>query len=84
MVSLQGVYPVFDYAFIDEVNCPITATTQCEYDDHSIMNYINTHHPRFAFIVKTARLDILFNDVSFRCTLFPPVEETVYNGTIHH
>jgi hypothetical protein len=74
MTSLYGIDPIFDYSFTYPQNVLGTPVEKKGYLQGSIMQILETKYPKFAFIVKTARLDeILSYDNSF-FTLFLPVE----------
>lgn len=77
MVSLQGVYPFFDYGFIDDVPAVPALQVMNHYYENSIMDHLQKHHPKMAFIAKTARLDIYLSEPSLRCTLLVPPESTL-------
>jgi hypothetical protein len=72
MVSMQGVYPFFDYEFAEPAKvlgvgaCPLT------YPQDSLMGFLQKNAPTYAFLVKTARLDWQLADPSFRGTVFLP------------
>jgi len=72
MVSMQGVYPFFDYGFAypQEVlrKKPVAKT----YPANSVMGFLQAHYPSFAFLVRTARLDQQLADPMDRCTVFVP------------
>ena len=82
MVSLQVVYPFFDYGFIDDV--PATPAFQVvnHYDENSIMDLLQKHHRKMAFIAKTARLDVYLSEPSLRCTLLVPPESTLSDNML--
>jgi len=72
MVSMQGVFPFFDYEFAEPARVLNVGPCPQTYPPESIMGYLQQHSPRFAFLVKTARLDGQFADPSFRGTIFLP------------
>ena len=72
MVSMQGVYPFFDYEFAEPARVLGAGPCPKTYPPDSIMGYLEKHAKTFAFLVKTARLDWQFADPSFRGTVFLP------------
>ena len=77
MVSYQGTYEFFNnaFAFPEEVYKP--ATIMGKYPKNSVMWYIDKYHPKFAFIVKKAQMDMRMGDPQFLGTVFLPVEESI-------
>lgn len=74
MVSMQGVFPFYDYGFAYPENVLNLAPRKKTYPPDSVMGFLEKHHPTWAFLVKTARLDWQMADPSFRGTLFLPQE----------
>jgi len=72
MVSMQGVYPFFDYDFAEPAKVLGVGACPTTYPQDTIMGYLQKHAPTYAFLVKTARLDWQFADPSFRGTVFLP------------
>jgi len=82
MVSLQGTVEFFnnEFAFPEAAYrpCPIVKT----YQEGTVMWYIDKYHPKFAFLVKTARLDWRMDDPQFQGTVFLPLEESIQEDGI--
>lgn len=85
MVSMQGVYPFFDYEFTEPAKVLGIPPQPKTYPPDSIMGFLERHYQLFAFLVKTARLDWQMADPNFRGTLFLPEkisENVVMNADI--
>jgi len=72
MVSMQGVYPFFDYDFTEPNRVFQTAPRPKTYPSDSVMAFLQKNFPLFAFLVQRARLDWQFADPSFRGTVWVP------------
>lgn len=82
MVSYQGTYEFFDNAFTYPENVLRPRPLIKTYPEHSVMWYLERFHPKYAFIVKLARLDWQMADASFRGTLFVPLEDSLNENEI--
>lgn len=88
MASYQGTYEFFDFAFATPENVfrnsimDISCRDCSNYPSKTIMHYLNLYHPKFAFIVKKARLDWKLSDLQFQNTIFVPVEESLNEDII--
>ncbi|NDC54901.1 MAG: hypothetical protein EBZ74_11660 [Planctomycetia bacterium] len=88
MTSIYGTDPSLDYQFIypSEV---LGKKKQCiNYTENSLMWYLESFHPKFAYIVKIAQLDKLLDYENSFFTLFLPPETTleedkIFNIDIH-
>jgi uncharacterized surface protein with fasciclin (FAS1) repeats len=82
MVSHQGTYEFFnnEFAFPESAYrpCPLIKT----YQEGTVMWYIEKYHPKFAFLVKTSRLDYRMDDPQFQGTVFLPLEESIVQDEI--
>jgi hypothetical protein len=77
MVSYQGTFEFFNntFAFPEEVYKP--KVVMGSYPKNTVMWYIDTYHPKFAFIVKKAQMDMRMADPQFLGTVFLPLEESI-------
>lgn len=82
MVSYQGTYEFFDnrFTYPEAVYRPAPALKT--YPKESVMGYLERHHPKFAFLVKRARLDWNMADTQFKGTVFVPREESIVEAEI--
>jgi len=82
MVSYQGTYEFLnnDFAFPESVYKP--KVEMASYPKNTVMWYIDSYHPKFAFIVKKAQMDMRMGDPQFQGTVFLPLEESIDEDSI--
>jgi uncharacterized surface protein with fasciclin (FAS1) repeats len=83
MVSCQGTFEFYDdaFAYPESVFRPVPAIKE-SYPENSVMWYINKFHPKFAFLIKRARLDRQMGDPEFNGTVFLPLEDSILEDDI--
>lgn len=79
---MQGVYPFFDYGFVNDATCPAVPNKKNNYPENSIMDILERKHPKMAFIAKTARLDVQLGEMEMRATLFLPPEDRLSENMV--
>jgi uncharacterized surface protein with fasciclin (FAS1) repeats len=77
MTSLQGTFEFFNNEFCQPNRVfdvqPLIET----YAEQSVMWYINKFHPKYAYLIKRARLDQIMSDPQFNGTVFVPLEKSI-------
>jgi hypothetical protein len=79
MSSIYGIDPILDYTFAQQ------SPKYClnlNYPPNTVMDVLSKHHPKFAYMVKKAKLAEQFGDLQFRGTIFAPHEESLDEKTI--
>jgi len=77
MVSLQGTFEFYDDKFCQPNNVFRVNPIIQSYSIESVMWYINKFHPKFAYLIKLARLDQIMADSQFHGTVFAPLEKSL-------
>jgi len=75
MVSYQGTCEFYDNTLFYPSNVIPNQPQPITYPENSIMDYLHKHHPKFAYIAKTAQLNWYLASDGLRSTLFLPQEE---------
>lgn len=79
MTSIYGIDPILDYTFAQENP---KYCLNLKYEENTVMDILNKFHPKFAYMVKKAKLAQQFADLQFRGTIFAPMEESLEEDLI--
>lgn len=82
MVSYQGTYEFLDNKFTYPESVFKPNPEIKKYPENSVMWYIEKFHPKYAMIVKKAKLDWQMADPQFRGTVFLPLEKSLNDDNI--
>ena len=79
MTGIYGIDPIMDYTFAQEKP---KYCLDLKFNENSVMDILEKYHPKYAYMVKKAKLAQQFSDLQFRGTIFAPKEESLDEKTI--
>lgn len=74
MTSVYGIDPLLDTTFAQPKP---KYCLQTGYQENTVMQLLDQFHPKFAYMVKKAKLAEQFADLQFRGTIFAPREDSL-------
>jgi hypothetical protein len=78
MSSIYGIDPIYDYTYKKQM-IPIV---NYGFPPDSLMHYLQSNHPKFAYIVKKAGYAQRFASLQDNVTIFVPREDSLLDDTV--
>ena len=78
MSSIYGIDPIYDYTYKKQM-LPIV---KHGFPSNSLMHYLESNHPKFAYLVKKAGYAQKFASFQDNVTIFVPIEDSLPVDTI--